>query len=325
MKKILSVLILLNFMMVPSYAFNIGKFEIKKPQFKKVEFKKPEFKKSPEREVLALLKEHNKAMERHDIAKAKSFYSSDYKSSDGFDLEELASMLDKTFKSYSNLKYKTKINKVVVFDDYAIAEVSDVTTALIYPDEKKQNKEKAGYLTGKSAYNVYFRKKDGAWKIFFDDILMEETNLKYGVANEIKMELQAPLFVEGGHEYDLALKMDKPQDIIALGAISNEEIIYPPSDYQEKFRRIPAEGELERIVKANKKNLDEYAVASVGFTRVSVNEEVTKAKIEIIGMAYMMKRVNMLPDKILEKKLEDTIKLEEAGQEENKNENEKQL
>ena len=56
---------------------------------------------------------------------------------------------------------------------------------------------------------------------------------------------------------------------------------------------MPQEGELERLVKANDKNLDEYAVASIGFTKVSVNEEQTRAKIEVLGMAYLMKRVNM--------------------------------
>ena len=45
--------------------------------------------------------------------------------------------------------------------------------------------------------------------------------------------------------------------------------------------------------KINDKNIDEYAIASIGFTKVSVNEEQTKAKIEVLGMAYLMKRVNM--------------------------------
>ena len=43
----------------------------------------------------------------------------------------------------------------------------------------------------------------------------------------------------------------------------------------------------------NNKNINEYGVASIGFTKVSINEEETKAKIEILGMAYLMKRINM--------------------------------
>ena len=34
-------------------------------------------------------------------------------------------------------------------------------------------------------------------------------------------------------------------------------------------------------------------MASIGLTKVSLNEEQTKAKIEVLGMAYLMKRVNM--------------------------------
>ena len=70
--------------------------------------------------------------------------------------------------------------------------------------------------------------------------------------------------------------------------------MYPPVDSPEKYRRIPQDGELERLVRANDKNLDEYAVASIGFTKVSIDEEQTKAKIEILGMAYLMKRINMV-------------------------------
>ena len=126
---------------------------------------------------------------------------------------------------------------------------------------------------------------------------MEETSLKYGVANKIPMELITPIFIKNGSEYDLSLKMKKPDDIIALASISREEITYPPKDAIEKFRKFPEDGALERLVKANNKNLDEYAIASVGFTKVSINEEETRAKIEILGMAYILKRVNMETEK----------------------------
>ena len=92
---------------------------------------------------------------------------------------------------------------------------------------------------------------------------------------------------------------NKPEDIIALASISREEITYPPADYNEKFRKIPETGDLERYVKANNKNLNEYALASVGFTKVSINEEITKARIEILGIAYIMKRINMNRNKAI--------------------------
>ena len=111
------------------------------------------------------------------------------------------------------------------------------------------------------------------------------------------MELNTPALIQGGQEYDISLKINKPDDIIALASISNEQIEYPTPDYKEKFRKFPETGELERLVKANKNNKGEYAIASVGLTKVSINEEETKAKIEIIGIAYLMKRINMIPIK----------------------------
>lgn len=262
-----------------------------------------EFKKSETTKIRTLLNEHNKALKDHNINKIKTFYDVAYKSADGFDLDDLGKMLEKTYSAYENIKYQTKIHSITTFDNWAIAQVTDKTSAKLYPDKNKKNKEKMGVLDGKSVYSVYLKKDKDNWVIAYDDILMEETSLKYGIANKINMQLNAPAFVNQGEEYDLALKMDKPEDIIALASISREEIVYPPLDYQEKFRKIPASGNLERLVKANKGNLDEYAIASIGFTKVSLNEQETKAKIEVLGMAYLMKRINIKQEQKLPKTL----------------------
>ncbi len=255
-------------------------------------FEIPFLKKSPKSEIRALLKEHNKALAKKDIDKVKTYYDKEYLSADGFDVDDLAMMLEKTYSAYGNIKYKTKINNISTFDNWALVQMSDTSFAKVYPDEDK-SKEKMGRLDGKSSYVVYLKKTDEGWKIISDEVLMEETSLKYGIANKIDMELVTPVFVKNGREYDLSLKMDKPDDIVALASISREEIVYPPAEANEKFRRMPDDGDLERLVRANNKNLDEYAIASIGFTRVSVNEEELKARIEVLGMAYIMKRINM--------------------------------
>lgn len=251
-------------------------------------------KNNPQKEIKKVLKKHNKAMADHDVNLVQSYYDENYKSADGFNLDDMKTMLEKTHQAYTNIKYKTKINNITAYDNWALAQMSDETYAKVYLDKDKKNKEKAGTLRGKSSYLVYFQKEKDKWKIVADEILMEETSLKYGVANKIDMELETPIFIENNENYDISLKMpNKPDDIIALASISREEITYPPADYNEKFRKIPETGDLERYVKANNKNLNEYALASVGFTKVSINEEITKAKIEILGIAYIMKRINM--------------------------------
>ena len=249
---------------------------------------------SSKMEIKSTLRKYDKALAKHDIPKIKTFYAKDYKSMDGFDLNELEQMLERTYSAYKNIKYKTKVISINAQEDWALIQMKDKTIASIYPTEIKElKKEKMGKLEGKSIYNLYLKKENNEWKIVCDDILMEETSLKYGLANKINMNLITPLRVKNGQEYDLSLKIDKPKDVIALASISREEIVYPPENYQEKFRKIPELGELERVVRANDRNLDEYAAATIGLTKVSINKEQTKARIEVLGMAYLMKRVNM--------------------------------
>lgn len=273
MKKISILILLLVFgFNLPCYSF-VSPFDLSKKEIKDV------------------LNCHNKAMDKYDFEKIKTYYSKDYKNSDGFELDDVFEMLEKTRKAYGDIKYKTKINDISLYDNWAVVQMSDESRAKINHDNKK-DKDKTGYLKGRSSYILYLKKDDDGWKIVADDILMEETSLKFGIAKKMDINLITPVFVKPGSEYDLRLEMNKPDDILAIGSISREEIKYPPSDYEEKFRKISQDGELERLVRANNNDLDEYALASIGFTKVSVNKEQTRARIEVLGMAYIMKRVN---------------------------------
>lgn len=275
MKKIFLFIFILNLCFLPSHAFDF-------------------FNKTPNAQIKTTIKKYNKALSSHDVKEVKTFYADDYKSMDGFSLDEVSQMLEKTYEAYKNIKYKTKIISINANDEWALVQLKDKTSAKIYPTEIKElKKEKMGKLSGKSIYNIYLKNKNGSWKITSDEVLIEETSLKYGIANKLDMDLISPLKVKSGQEYDVSLKIDKPKDITALASITREEIAYPPADYQEKFRKIPEIGELERVVKANSKNLNEYAIASIGLTKVTINEAQTKARIEVLGMAYLMKRVNL--------------------------------
>lgn len=276
MKKIFLSLFIINLLFIyPSYSFEL-------------------FNNNPKTQIKTVLRSYNSALKNHNVEKIKTFYDKDYKSADGFNLDDMTKMLEQTYNVYKNIKYKTKITSINAYENWALVQIQDKTSAKIYPTQIKEiKKEKMGKLDGKSVYNMYLKKEDDGWKIIRDDILMEETSLRYGVARNIDMNLITPLQIKSGEEYDLSLKIEKPKDIIALASISNEEVVFPPSDYKEKFRKIPEMGELERVVKANNKKIDEYAVASIGLTKVSMNEAQTKARIEVLGLAYLMKRVNM--------------------------------
>ncbi len=244
------------------------------------------------KEIRTLLKKYDRALKKHDVDTIKSFFDEDYVSADGFSLDDYTTMLKKTYEAYENLKYSTKINNITAYENWALAQMSDKTKAKVYFDKKVKKDAIVGILDGKSSYVVYLKKTPKGWKIVSDDVLLEETSLKYGIANKIDMNLITPVFAENGKEYDISLKMDMPDDIIALASLSREEVVYPPVDSEEKYRKFPESGELERLVRANDKNLNEYAVASVGFTRVSISEAQLKARIEVLGMAYIMKRIN---------------------------------
>ena len=65
---------------------------------------------------------------------------------------------------------------------------------------------------------------------------------------------------ESGDSYNLTLNMGKPATVIALASLANEKIQYPTPNLQEKFRKYPSDGSLERIVKANKEEDPELPV-----------------------------------------------------------------
>lgn len=266
-------------------------------------------------QVRMVLRDYSNALKKQDINKIKEFYTENYRDSDGFTIDESAQMFEKMYDSYDKVKQKTKISSITSFDNYVIVQLKDTTSALINPQkeifeknnakkklsqiirEKRIIKEKQGRLDSKSVYSLYFKKIDDKWKIFYDDITAETTSLKYGVAKKAKMQLNTPAFIKDGETYDLSLKIDKADNLFAVASLTNEEILFPTPEYKEKFRKLPSKGELERVVRANSNNKNECAVASIGFTEVSINEAQTKARIEVVGMALLMKRINMLDSK----------------------------
>lgn len=271
---LLGFLFFINFTSSPSYSFKVKKTS------------------QNEKEIRNFVKDYNKVLKKNDLNTLERFYDENYKNSDGYDLDELMNMIDKTSKAFDDIKYKTKITKIDTRNDSAIVHLSDDTTAKLYPSKKFKDKDKIGVLNGKSTSVMYLKKQDGMWKIIQDSILSEETSLKYGVAKKIDMDLTTPESVKNGENYGLSLNMKTPDNLIALASISREEV-NSDKKADEKFRKFPSQGYLERLVKANESNKDEYAVASVGFTKISLNKKEKKARIEILGMAYMMKRINM--------------------------------
>ena len=87
-------------------------------------------------------------------------------------------------------------------------------------------------------YITYLRKLGNKWQIYSDNIITEETAIKYGKAAEIEMDISSPLIAKEGEEYCISLNIkNKPQGALMLASLSREEIKYPPSTPVDKFRK----------------------------------------------------------------------------------------
>ncbi len=246
-----------------------------------------------QKEIINFVNDYNKVLEKNDLLTLSKFYDINYKNSDGYNLIELLSMIDKTSKAFDNIKYNTKITKIDINENSAVVYLSDKTKALLYPSAKNKSRSKAGRLYGVSTSAMYLNKdKDGAWKIVKDSILTEETSLKYGVAKRINFDFITPKSVRNGQDYEITLDFKRSENIPAIGSLSREEV-NSKNKSEEVFKKISKAGALERLVKANENNKDEYAIANVWFTKVSLNEKKKRARIKITGMAYIMKRIPM--------------------------------
>ena len=96
--------------------------------------------------------------------------------------------------------------------------------------------------------------------------------------------------------------------MIAIASIGQEKITYPQINAEEVFRKLPKDGMLERVFKANKNNFNEYTVASVGITRANVAKN-NEIKLMVTGLGYVITRTNIIPTKDFSKvKQNDTKK-----------------
>lgn len=241
----------------------------------------------------------------HNIEAVKKFYSKDYISYDGFNYDAFFVSVDETFKIYPDITYKSKIKSINIMGDWAAVELIDITTSkrqaatqAIINNKPVIDKEIEGTMESICHYVTYLRKSGRKWQIYSDNIITEETAIKYGKAAELDMDISSPLIVKGGEEYSIGLNVkNKPKGALVLASLSREEIKYPPSAPVDKFRKIRSDGTLERVVTANKKGVNEYSMASVGITEISLNEEKTAINYEMAGVAFLMKRVNVYAER----------------------------
>ncbi len=241
----------------------------------------------------------NEYSNKHDIEKIMTFYDKSYVSFDGFNYETFKEMLSETFKIYSDISYVSEITNIHINNDKAVVNLMDKTTAtIVNPPENKEdsntiNEVNTGILAGECNYAIHLERKNDKWKIVSDNIINEITSIKYGSAKDLKMELIAPTKISLDEEYCLSLKMQPEKGYRIIASLGREEILYPNVEPKEVFRKLPKDGILERVVKSNKTGFNEYAIASVGVTKMDIADDFSAIEFKMTGLAFLMQRVNL--------------------------------
>ena len=216
-------------------------------------------------------------------------YDKSYISSDGFNLDILSKVLNETWHSYPGIKYQVKLNSVTFYENMAIADVTE--TAIGYAKTENEN---VGEFVSTMQSIYYLRPNGKSWIIDNDYTIKENIILSWGDAKNAKIKLSVPNQIQAGKEYTATLNIKKPDGVIAIGSITADKVTYPQKPSKEIFRKFSSEGTLERIMKANTDNTNEYVVATVGFTRPKIDDE-QNLNIKLTGYSCIMERINVIP------------------------------
>ena len=249
----------------------------------------------PQKEIKKIFKLQERYTNRQDIEGIKSIYADKYVSCDGFDKKIFADLAEKTWKTYKNLKYKCYVRNIILTgDNTASVEVEEYIEGLSYGGTKYITN---GYgLLENVSKSVYFLEKiNEKWQIVSDNIYFEHTFLTYGSAKFIPSYLSSPEQVSAGSNYEISLSVVPPKNSVVIGSLAKENITYPQISAGEVFRKLPETNVLERIIKANTKNLNEYAVAFYVVMDTNGSENIETLQMKFTGVGIAMNRVNVIP------------------------------
>ncbi len=251
---------------------------------------KNKFQKSPEAQIQSFIKKYNHYSEKNNFAKLKEMYCEDFINNDGFDKETLFKMMEMASGAYKNTKYSTEIEKIKITGKYAMVKARE--TASAETDNLTEKINDTGIVNSQTDYVDHLVKEGNKWKIQATEILSEEVSMKYGEAKNMNVEIISPACVPAGSEYEVSISANTPDGSFALGSIVNERIVFPQEQNKDIFRAIKNE-KLARVLTANKDGKNEYTTISIALTRAEV--EPPQVNINMTGMAFSMKRINVIP------------------------------
>ncbi|MBO5947748.1 hypothetical protein J6Q66_02810 [bacterium] len=242
-------------------------------------------------EIQKLFSHHSKWANSQKMKKLQSVYADKYRNFDGLSRTDFFKMIQETWDLYANLVYTTEIKNIDINGTYATVDVLEITKGKT--KNVCETTQKIGNVYSDSRVIYHLEKFGKTWQIVSDNILAEHTYLLYGDANDIPMSINSPAQVANDEEYNVIFDIKLPKGYFALGSISNEPIVYPQIPPKEVFRNMQQDAVLERVVKSNNDNKNEYAIASIGLTKAEMSAD-NQLNIQVAGLGFIMNRVNVL-------------------------------
>ena len=251
---------------------------------------------NPAKEIKKLFTQHERYINARDIDGMSKLYADKYMSFDGFNKEVYLKLADKTWKTYRRLHYSYDINTIRIVDDNQASVSLTEYISGISVVGNQYIKEGYGILQNVSESVYMVEKVNNRWQIVSDNIYSEHTALRYGSARKVCANLVSPLQVKAGTDYIIGLDITPPENTMVIASLAKEDITYPQVSAQEIFRSIEGNNLLERVVKSNDKNLNEYAVTFyVILDEMEENETMETLRMKVSGVGLGMNRVNVIP------------------------------
>lgn len=254
-------------------------------------------KRSPEAQINSFVKKYNKYSEDGNIEKLSDLYTDSYVNNDGFNKKTVLEMMKSSSDAYKNVKYDSQIESIEVSGDYAVLKIRE--TARGETTKEIEKLKGTGSIVSEIYYTDYLQKEKNQWKISATEISSEKVYLKYGEAKYMDVDITSPDCVPANSTYEVGIKTVLPGGAFVVGSIVNEEIVYPQQNKKDVYRSIKSD-QLARLVKSNNNNHNEYATVSIAITRANVTPPAVM--LDMTGIAFVMKRVNVISEKDFSKK-----------------------
>lgn len=240
-----------------------------------------------------LFAKHTEKANAHDLDGLKTFYADNYINSDGFNKEAYFKSIASTWKDCADISYTTKIISIDISGDYASVNVEETATGTVF--ENIDGISIAGEIHSKSQGIYHLTNINSKWYISAETAVTDESSLLYGDARFMDIDIQAPSQVFSGDEYTATVKVDADKNTFIVGSIDRDPVTYPTTAPKSELRALNPEHSLERVLKANTDNINEYAVASLAISKVENGSVAESYRIYMAGLACVMKRINVIP------------------------------